>query len=195
MIASEQQEDVCAQWRAEHVDLTQSPVIFLDETGTQTVMTRIYARAPRGERAIARVSRNHGHNVTCLAALAITGIAQSLVFEDALDGPLFAQWLKERLLPTLAPGTSIILDNLSVHRNAAARVAVEVAKCQLVFLPPYSPDFNPIELGFSKLKAWLRGVEARDFDSLVAAIGDGLNRISTADARAYFNHCGYRSPP
>lgn len=186
---------MCAQWRAEHVDLTQSPVIFLDETGTQTVMTRIYARAPRGERAIARVSRNHGHNVTCLAALAITGIAQSLVFEDALDGPLFAQWLKERLLPTLAPGTSIILDNLSVHRNAAARVAVEVAKCQLVFLPPYSPDFNPIELGFSKLKAWLRGVEARDFDSLVAAIGDGLNRISTADARAYFNHCGYRSPP
>lgn len=168
-----------------------SPVVFLDETSTQTVMTRTHARAPRGQRAVARVPRNHGANVTCLAVLAQTGIMQSLVFEDALDGAIFTQWLQERLLPILAPGTSIVLDNLSVHRNAQARAAVEAAQCRFVFLPPYSPDFNPIELGFSKLKAWLRGSEARDVDTLTIAIGDGLNRISSADAQAFFHHCGY----
>lgn len=158
-------------------------------------MTRTHARAPRGQRAVARVPRNHGRNVTCVAALAMTGITQSLVFEDALDGPIFAQWIQERLLPALAPGTSIVLDNLSVHRNAAARIAVEAARCRFVFLPPYSPDFNPIELGFAKLKAWLRGVEARDFDTLATAIGEGLNRITPADAQAFFRHCGYHDPP
>lgn len=195
MIAREQQAEVRAQWRIDHADLAISPVIFLDETSTQTVMTRTYARAPRGARAIARIPRNHGHNVTCLAVLGETGIIQSLVFEEALDGPIFVQWLREHLLPTLAPGTSIVLDNLSVHRTAAAKAAVDAARCQLIFLPPYSPDFNPIELGFSKLKAWLRGAEARDFDSLVTAIGEGLNRITPADARAYFRHCGYSRSP
>lgn len=158
-------------------------------------MTRTYARAPRGQRAVARVPRNHGRNVTCIAILAETGIIQSLVFEDALDGALFTQWIRDRLLPVLTPGTAIVLDNLSVHRTAEARAAVEAAHCRLVFLPPYSPDFNPIELGFSKLKAWLRGVEARDFDSLATAIGVGLNRITSDDAKAFIRHCGYGTIP
>lgn len=157
-------------------------------------MTRTHARAPRGQRAVARIPRNHGENVTCIAALAATGITAPLVFEGALDGAIFAQWMSTWLLPELAPGTTIVLDNLNVHKNATARSAVVAAGCQLLFLPAYSPDFNPIELAFSKLKAHLRGVQARSFDPLVDAIGGGLSTITDQDARAFFRHCGYPVP-
>lgn len=166
-------------------------LVFLDETSTQTVLTRARARAPRGQRAVARLPRNHGANVTCLAALTPAGITEPLVFEGALDGPIFAQWVRERLLPALPPGAVIVLDNLSVHKNAAARAAVEAAGCQLCFLPAYSPDFNPIELLFAQLKTHLRGAAARTFDPLVDAIGAGFDRISRADVHACYYHCGY----
>ncbi len=113
------------------------------------------------------------------------------VFEEALDGPLFAQWLTERLLPALGPGHVLVLDNLSVHKTAAARAAVEAAGCTLCFLPAYSPDFNPIELIFSQLKAHLRGAAARTFDRLVDAIGVAFDQITAADIQACFRHCGY----
>jgi transposase len=171
------------------------PVVFLDETSTQTVMTRSHARAPRGVRAVARVPRNHGENVTCVMAIAPTGIVEPLVFEGPLDGGIFAQWMRDRLLPRLAPGTTIVLDNLSVHKNATARAAVTTAGCTLLFLPPYSPDFNPIELANAKLKTYLRGAAARAFDPLVTAIGQGLDRITEQDARAFFRHCGYEVSP
>jgi len=173
----------------------QHPVLFLDETSTQTVMTRTHARAPRGVRAVHRVPRNHGENVTCVMGIALTGIVEPLVFEGALDGTIFATWMRDRLLPQLAPGTTIVLDNLSVHKNASARAAVASAGCELLFLPAYSPDFNPIELANAKLKTYLRGVGARAFDPLVDAIGAGLTRITEQDARAFFRHCGYEVPP
>jgi hypothetical protein len=194
LIASERDEVARAIWRQEHADLLKRPVLFLDETSTQTVMTRSHARAPRGVRAVARVPRNHGENVTCLMGISPAGIVEPLVFAGALDGPIFAQWMRERLLPQLAPGTTIVLDNLSVHKNASARSAVERAGCRLLFLPAYSPDFNPIELANAKLKTYLRMVGARAFDPLVDAIGQGLNRITPQDARAFFRHCGYDVP-
>lgn len=166
-------------------------LVFLDETSTQTVLTRVRARATRGQRIVARLPRNHGHNVTCLAALTPDGITEPLVFEGALDGPIFAQWLRERLLPALPPGSIIVLDNLSVHKNAAARAAVDAAGCQFCFLPAYSPDFNPIELVFAQLKTHLRGAAARTYDTLVAAIGAGFDRVTRADIQAYYQHCGY----
>ncbi len=169
-------------------------MLFLDETSTQTVMTRSHARAPRGVRAVARVPRNHGENVTCLMGISPAGIVEPLVFEGALDGGIFTQWMRDRLLPQLAPGTTIVLDNLSVHKTAAARAAVEQAGCELLFLPAYSPDFNPIELANAKLKSYVRGVGARSFDPLVDAIGRGLDRITEQDARAFFRHCGYEVP-
>src|SRR5690606_38974077 len=132
-------------------------LVFLDETSTQTVLARARARATRGQRVVARLPRNHGHNVTCLAAITAMGVIEPVVFAGALDGPIFAQWLIERLLPALPRGAIIVLDNLSVHKNAAARAAVEAAGCELRFLPAYSPDFNPIELIFAQLKAHLRG--------------------------------------
>lgn len=171
-------------------------VVFLDETSTQTVMTRRRGRAPRGTRVVDVVPRNHGPNVTCLMALSPTGIRAPCVFEGAVTSDLFVRWVQEWLVPTLTPGTTVVLDNLSVHRNPAVRPAIEGAGCHLRFLPAYSPDFNPIELAFAKLKAHLRGVAARAFDPLLAAIGSGLDRITVTDIAGYYGHCGFPlSPP
>lgn len=156
-------------------------------------MTRRTGRAPRGQRVIGRVPRNHGPNVTCLMAISLSGVQAPCVFEGALDGALFAQWIGDWLAPSLPPDTIVILDNLSVHRHPAVRAAIEAVGCHLRFLPPYSPDFNPIELIFAKLKTHLRSVEARAFESLVEAIGHGLATITPGDLRACYHHCGYLS--
>jgi len=166
-------------------------LLFLDETSTQTVMTRRRGRAPRGQRVIGRVPRNHGPNVTCLMAISPTGVQAPCVFEGALDGALFVRWVEDWLIPCLAPGTTVILDNLSVHRHPGVPAAIEAAGAHLRFLPPYSPDFNPIELIFAKLKTHLRGAEARAFEPLVEEIGRGLATITPADLRACYRHCGY----
>lgn len=195
MSASEQDATARTAWRQLMTAVDARTLVFLDETSTQTVLTRTRARAPRGQRAVARIPRNHGPNVTCLAAITPDGVTEPLVFEGALDGPIFAQWLTERLLPALGPGRVLVLDNLSVHKTAAARTAVEAAGCQLCFLPAYSPDFNPIELIFSQLKAHLRGAAARTFDRLVDAIGAAFDQIAPADIHACFRHCGYALTP
>jgi len=169
-------------------------VVFLDETSTQTVMTRTRGRAPRGDRVVGAVPRNHGPNITCLVALGPTGMQAPCVFEGAVTSDLFVRWLQEWLVPTLPPGTTVVLDNLSVHRNADVRPVVEAAGCHLRYLPAYSPDFNPIEPAFSKLKTHLRGVAARSFEPLLAAIGTGLDRITPADIRGYYGSCGFPLP-
>lgn len=169
-------------------------LVFLDETSTQTVMTRRYGRAPGGQRVIGAVPRNHGANITCLVAISAAGVHAPCVFEGALDGPLFVRWVREWLVPTLGPGMTVVLDNLSVHKHAEARIAIEAAGCQLRFLPAYSPDFNPIELAFAKLKTHLRAVAARAFEPLVDAIGEGLTAITTADIAGFYRHCGYALP-
>jgi transposase len=192
LIASERNAEQRAVWEAGQSEFAVDELVFLDETSTQTTLTRTHGRAPRGQRLVAAIPRNHGANVTCLAALTATGVGPSLVFEGALNGPVFAQWVTEQLAPTLRPGQIVILDNLSVHKHAGARAAIEGAGCHLRFLPAYSPDFNPIELVFSRLKAQLRKVGARAVDALMEAIGDGLNAILAADARACFRHAGYR---
>lgn len=175
----------------EQATLVPEDLVFLDETSTQTTLTRTHGRAPAGQRLVAAIPRNHGPNITCLAALSATGVGPSMVFEGALYGNLFVQWVREELVPTLRPGQIVILDNLSVHKRVEAREAIEAAGCELRFLPTYSPDFNPIELVFSRLKAHLRKVEARSLEPLVAAIGAGLNAVTAAEARACFRHAGY----
>ena len=169
-------------------------VIFLDETSTNTSLTRPRGRAPRGVRVVGRVPRNHGPNVRCLAALSPDGITAPLVIAGAIDGSVFQPWLRKWLLPALRPGTTIVLDNLSVHRRPDVRKIITAAGCHLRFLPASSPDFNPIELAFAKLKTHLRGTASRTYDTLVTAIGDGRNQISAADATAWYEHCGYHFP-
>ena len=127
-------------------------------------------------------------------AISATGVVAPCVFERSLDGAVFTQWVEDWLLPALPPGTTIVLDNLSVHRNPAVRAAVDKAGCQLRFLPAYSPDFNPIELVFAHLKTHVRGRAARTFDAVVDAIGIGLNAVTPAHLRAYYRHCGYALP-
>lgn len=169
-------------------------VVFLDETSTQTTLTRSRGRAPRGERVVGSVPRNHGSNITTLVAMGPTGMQAPCVFEGAVTSALFVRWLRRWLLPTLPWGTTVVLDNLSVHRQADVRPVVEAAGCHLCYLPAYSPDFNPIEQAFSKLKTHLRAVGARTFDPLVEAIGDGLDRITTSDIAGCYRHCGFELP-
>ena len=188
--AAEQDADARAAWAAE-IGTWSAPVVFLDETSTHTSLTRPRARAPRGQRVVGRVPRNHGPHVTCLAARGVAGIVAPCVVEGALDGPLFAARVGRWLVPHLAPGTTVVCDNLSVHKHPDVRTALEAAGCALRFLPAYSPDFNPIELAFAKLKAHPRGTAARSFPVLVEAIGTGLSTITATDARAFVAHCGY----
>jgi transposase len=183
-----------AAWQAEVATWDADRVVFLDETSTHTSLTRARGRAPRGERVRGHVPRNHGPNMSCLAVLTPTGMTVPLVIAGAIDGTVFQPWLREWLLPTLAPETTLVCDNLSVHRNPDVRTLVEAAGCTLRFLPAYSPDFNPIELAFSKLKTHLRGAGSRTEETLLEAIGDGFGTITSTDARAWYTHCGYPFP-
>jgi transposase len=152
------------------------------------------ARAPRGQRAVGAAPRNHGPNVTLLAALGPTGVGPSVVVEGATDRLVCAAFVEQFLAPSLRPGQVVVLDNLSAHKGERVRQLIEAAGCRLLFLPAYSPDFNPIELAFAKLKTHLRGVAARTFEVLVAAIGAALDAITAADARGFFAHCGFPLP-
>ena len=167
-------------------------LVFVDECGTHVALTPRYAWAPRGERACGAVPRNRGQNLTLIAALTATGCEAAMTLGGAADALAFAAYVREVLIPTLRPGQIVILDNLSIHKGAAIRALVEGAGCALRFLPPYSPDFAPVELAFSKRKALLRRAAARTREALETAIGAALAALTAADATAWFAHCGYR---
>ena len=168
-------------------------LVFLDETATPTTLTPLRARAPRGERAVGRVPRGRRTHLSWLAALTPAGIGPSVVIEGAVDRDAFDAFVTQLLVPELRPGRGVVLDNRSVHKSAAARAAIEAAGCRVVFLPTYSPDFNPIEQAFAKAKQDLRRAEPRSVEAVVAAVGSALASVSAADARAFFRHAGY--PP
>ncbi len=172
-------------------DVPADDLVFLDETSTQITMTRTRGRAPRGVRLTEAVPRNHGDNLTLLAAIGIDGVKAPLVFPQAVNGDIFSQWVRDWLVPTLRPGQIVVQDNLSVHRDARARTAIEAAGCRLEFLPVYSPDLNPSELVFAPLKGHLRGAKARTPDAVIDAIGTGLDQVTPAQLRGYYRHCGY----
>ncbi len=155
-------------------------------------MTRLRARAPRGERAYdGRVPRNRGRNTTLLASMGSEGMGPCLAVEGATTKAVFEAYVERVLAPSLSPGQVVVLDNLGAHRGDRVRELVEARGCELLFLPPYSPDFSPIEEAFSKLKALLRKAAARDRGSLVEAIGTALSAITARDASGFFGHCGY----
>lgn len=166
-------------------------MIFLDETSTPLTMTPLRARAPRGERAMGRVPRGRWRNVTLVSTVTPHGMGPSLVIEGAADRLVFDAFVEQLLVPSLRPGQTVVLDNLSVHKSTVARERIEAAGCHLRFLPTYSPDFNPIEQAFAKIKTLLRRAEARTFDELVTATKSGLNAITAADAQAFYRDAGY----
>ena len=169
-------------------------LVFLDETATPTTpttLTRLYARAPRGERAVGTVPRGRRQHISWLATLTPRGVGESLLVPGAVDRAAFDAFVARLLVPSLRPGQLVVLDNLSVHKSAAARDLIEAAGCRLVFLPTYSPDFNPIEQAFAKCKAALRKAAPRSFEAVVDAVGTALAAVTAGDAVAFFRDAGY----
>ena len=165
-------------------------LVFLDETSTPTALTPLRARAPRGERAVGRVPRGQHTAVTLLATLTPAGFGPGYQFPGALDRPTFEAFVERILVPTLTPGQTVVLDNLSVHKSARARQVIEAAGCRLLFLPTYSPDFNPIEQAFAKLKQHLRRAEARTVATVMTATQQLYPAITPADARSFYRDAG-----
>jgi transposase len=180
-----------AAWRAAVAGVRAADLVFVDESGANVRMTRAYARAPRAERAVGRVPRNHGKAASLVAALTPGGLRAPRRRPGAFNADHFAAYAEQTLRPTLRPGQVVVLDNLSIHKDARVRAAVEAAGCRLLSLPPYSPDFSPIELASSKVKAALRQVGARAQDALDAAIDRAVATITARDASGFFRHCGY----
>jgi transposase len=171
--------------------LDMARVKFIDESGTNLAMTRLYGRAPRGVRVIGSVPRNYGRNVTLLAALSLSGVTAVMTVEGATDGDVFRAYVQEVLSPTLAAGDHVVLDNLGAHKVEGVRAAIEARGARLLYLPPYSPDLNPIERCWSKIKTTLRAAQARTREALEEAITLALATVTESDARAWFKHCGY----
>jgi transposase len=157
-------------------------------------LTRLYGWAPHDQRATGSAPRNHGKNTTLVAALMPDGLQAPWTIEGAMDTAAFEQYVKEVLGPTLRPGQVVVLDNLSVHKAASIREAIEARHCALLLLPPYSPDFTPIEQAFSKIKAILRGIGARTREALQEAVRLAIEAITRDDAVAWFTHAGYALP-
>ena len=196
LIASEQDRPDVAegriQWRAsqEHIDPTK--VVFIDETWAKTNMTRRYARSVLGSRVIEKTPCSRWQTTTFLGALRAEGFIAPLTVEGAINGPLFRGWVEQHLAPVLQPGDIVVMDNLSSHKVAGIREAIEAVGAELRYLPPYSPDLNPIELAFSKLKKLLRDGAARTVDKLWDLCGRILDQFTEQECRNYFKHCGYR---
>ncbi len=166
-------------------------LVFVDECGTHTSMTRLRARAPRGERVYGRVPRNRGRNTTLIASMTHEGMGPSMAVVGSTTKAVFETYVERVLAPSLSPGQVVVLDNLGAHKGERVRELVEARGCELLFLPAYSPDFSPIEEAFSKLKALLRKAAARTRGLLVEAIGRALLAVTARDAMGWFVHCGY----
>lgn len=195
LIAAEQaRADVALrreQWRAAQGELDPQRLVFLDETWAKTNMTRRYGRAPRGQRVVEKTPCGRWRTTTFLGALRDTGFVAPLTIEGAINGALFLAWVRQHLAPALRPGDIVVMDNLSSHKVAGVREAIEAVGAEVRYLPPYSPDLNPIELAFAKFKKLLRDGATRTTDALWALCGTLLDAFTPDECRHYLRHCGY----
>lgn len=175
---------------AEQLDPEQ--LVFVDEMGANTSLSAVYAYSPVGQRARCSVPRNRGKNTTLLSSMSAQGMGPSLAVDGPTDREVFEAYVERMLAPSLRTGQTVVMDNLSAHKGERVRELIEERGCELLYLPAYSPDLNPIEEAFGKIKGILRKAEARTRDALVEAMGQALPAISTQDARGFFEHCGYR---
>jgi transposase len=164
---------------------------FIDEAGATLAMTRLYGRARPGERVVDSVPQNYGSSQTMLGCLSLDGVSAPWVIEGAVDGEVFLTWVREVLGPTLRPGDVVVMDNLTAHKVVGVEQSISAHGARLIYLSPYSPDFNPIELCWSKIKTFLRKAKSRTIEALIEAIKQALATISKSDALAWFAHCGY----
>jgi len=177
------------QWRNELASLPASSLVFLDETGAKTNMTRNYGRAPRGTRAGDDVPNGHWNTTTLIAAITLEGAQAPMVIDGATDTDVFATYLEQVLAPILRPGMIVVMDNLSSHKSPRIREIIAQQGATLCYLPPYSPDLNPIEMMWSKVKTALRAAKARTQEQLIDAIAAALRTITPNDASGWFKHC------
>lgn len=193
--ASEQQrDDVRAArqaWFDGQLDLCPEKLVFIDETGASTKMARLRGRAPRGERCVSSVPHGHWKTTTFTAGLRLDGMVAPMVLDGAMNGEAFKAYVEQVLVPELRPGDIVVMDNLPAHKVSGIRAAIEGAKAHLHYLPPYSPDFNPIEMAFAKLKAWLRKAAARTIDDLWDAIAQGIEKFTPIECENFFAAAGY----
>ena len=169
-------------------------LVFVDESGSNKALAPRYGYAPKGERSHGVVPRNRGRNTSILAAMSHEGLVGTMTVEGGTNKEVFLTYLDEVLCPALQAGQIVVMDNLAVHKNEAVREKIQACGARLLFLPAYSPDFNPIEHAFSKLKAFLRKARARTQESLEAAIAAGLATITAKDAHGWFKHCEFPLP-
>jgi transposase len=165
--------------------------VFLDESGANTKMQPLYGRSPRGCRAKGYVPHGHYLSVTMVAAVRLSGPMAARSFVGAMNQERFQAWLAECLVPRLQKGDVVVLDGSSCHKSAKAREIIEQAGCKLLFLPPYSPDFNPEEQLWAKTKAILRKLKHRTVDKLLEAVYHAVDKVSAKDCKGFFKHCGY----
>lgn len=167
-------------------------LLFVDECGLHTSLAPIYGYAPRGERLRFPVPRNRGPNTTLLASMTIEGMGPSMAVEGATTARVFETYVEKVLVPNLRAGQIVVMDNLGAHRPKRVRELIEAVGCELLYLPAYSPDLNPIEEAFAKTKQLLRKAAARSKEVLVEAMGAALSAVTAADALGFFEHAGYR---
>jgi transposase len=180
------------QWRDGLPLHDASQYVFLDECGVTTDLLRRYGRSPRGTRLHDHTPCSHWETQTVIAALRIDRLSAPAVFDGPIDAVSFRAYVEQVLVPTLQAGDVVVLDNLAVHKQPEVRLAIEAVGAQIRFLPPYSPDFNPIEQAFAKLKAFLRAARPRTFDHVVALVGAALELFMPEECRNYIRHSGYR---
>lgn len=178
-------------WRADQPALDPARLVFIDETGTSTTMTRLRGRARRGRRVVGRVPWGHWKITTFVAALRHDAVTAPFVIDRAMTSAIFIEYVRQCLVPTLSPGDIVVMDNLQPHKNARVRELIAAAGAELRYLPPYSPDLNPIEQAFAKLKAHLRKAQERSLEALWQRIGSVLDLFQPAECANFFANSGY----
>ena len=178
-------------WFDDQLDLDPGKLIFIDETSASTKMARLRGRAKKGERCRASIPHGHWKTTTFTAGLRLDGLTAPTLLDGAMNGPAFLAYVEQVLVPELSPGDIVIMDNLPAHKVTGVRAAIEAAGASLLLLPPYSPDFNPIEMAFAKLKALLRKAATRTIDDLWELVANCLDQFSQAECRNYFKAAGY----
>jgi len=194
LAATERDEEKRSAFRECLKGVDPKRLLFVDESSTNIAMVPRYGRAPRGERAHGRAPRNWGKNVTLISSITTEGMGPSMSIQGSSDTESFSLYVREVLAPSLKSGQIVLMDNLSVHKSAWVRELIEERGCLLWLLPSYSPDMNPIEEAFSKVKNLIRKAKARTLQALFAVTARALEALSEKDARAFFENCGYHTP-
>lgn len=194
LAASERNEEKRSAFRERMGGIDPGRLVFVDECSTNVRLVPLRARAPRGHRAYGKAPRNWKENVTLISSITSTGLGPSMSIEGSADGEAFSLYVERFLCPSLEQGQIVVMDNLSVHKMKRVREMIESRGCQLWFLPPYSPDYNPIEEAFAKIKTIMRKAKARSVEVLFEATGQALCAVTEQDTRGFFAHSGYGLP-